>query len=205
MKIKSVIPKVTFILFNAIMIYYFIRGFLHPVETNFWLVRYGFLIILMELFCAPAILAIHEIKKKKRIELFGFLLIIILFPLLFSFGYGNYKVFLFFVLTILSKFFLIKSENYEKDVKLSVSVMIAFMIGAFLSSIFLTKTVNIFAHQQELFASVNGVFINNPVQILIWGVLYYLLLTIFQMFDLWKIESVGILGSETRFPTNKHS
>jgi len=183
------------------MIYYFIRGFLYPIETNFWLVHYGFPIIMMEFFSFFAIMMIPEIIATKKIKTIFALLIVILFAFAISFIFYSYWVFLFFILTILSKFFVVYTvEDYENETKLYVTMMIAFILSAFLALVF-SVFGNAFPIQQELLrnriietatrlkgSSIKGEIVDNPAYIVAWGVIYYIMLTLFQTFNLIKFQ-----------------
>lgn len=195
MDMKVFTSKAIFVIFNIVMIFYFIRGFLYPVETDFWLVHYGFPILIMEflgLFIFPMI---STIKEKKEMKNLVFLLIIVFFAFLISFISYNYVVFLFFVLTALSKFFLISnSGSQRKETRLMISIMAALIIGSFLALLF-SGIGSGFPEQQELLRNrivetgtrhgetIGGEVVDNPAFIAVWGVLYYILLTVFQSFN----------------------
>lgn len=195
MDVKKFISRAIFVVFNLIMIYYFVRGFLYPSETDFWLVHYGFPILMMEFLGLFVVPMVSTIKRKKEIKSVFFLMLIVFLALGVSHVFYNYIIFLFFVLTVLSKFFLVRgSVNSEKETKLFISIAVALIIGAFLALLF-SSVGDSFHEQQELLrnkiietgtrdgSTISGEIVDNPAFIAAWGVLYYILLTVFVSFD----------------------
>ena len=202
MKIQSIISKIVFVVFNIVMIYYFIRGFLYPTESNFWLVHYGFPIIMMEFFGVFIVLMAPGIKQKETIKKSVFSISIVLFfALVITILFNNLWIFFYFALSMATKFFIVFSnDDYEKEVKLYVTIMIALILSAFLALIF-SGIGHSFPYQQELLrnkiietttrikgSSVSGEIVDNPSYILSWGVIYYILLTIFHTFNLIRFQ-----------------
>jgi hypothetical protein len=200
MNIKEILSKLFFIIFNITTIIYFIKGYFYPLETNFWLIHWGFPIIMMEFFSIFVMFIVPAIKLKIETKTLTPLLIIVIFVGIISFLSNNYKIFLFFILTILSKFFIdYYSIDYENNMKLYVSVIVALIFSAILAAIF-SGIGNNFPIQQDLLknkfietstrygGSIKGNIVENPAIIALWGLLYYLLLTIFQTFNMVKFQ-----------------
>lgn len=194
MKLQDIFSKGVFIVFNLVMIIYLIRGFFYPVESNFWLVQWGLPIMIMEFFSIFGVFSVLSLKKKREIKTFFGLLAVILFAILIGFRFNNYMVILFFILTLLSKFFITTTDHYEKETKIYASIAIAFLLSIFLAVIF-SKAGYFFPAQQELLRNtmiergiLEGDFVENPAFLLAWGVCYYILLTIFQTFKIIRFK-----------------
>ena len=141
-------------------------------------------------------LTIPKIRKVSELKPLFILLIVVAFALGISFIFNNYMLFLFFVFSTLSKFILVKDmNNIKTQSKLKVLIGISLIFSALLS-IFLSGIGNNFPEQQELLrnkiietgtrhgGSISGEIVDNPAFILLWGVLYYFLLTVFQSFSI---------------------
>jgi hypothetical protein len=189
--------SVIFVLFNAFMIYYFIRSFLYPVETNFWLIHSGVPLLLMEFIFIFIILIfirliLKAIPKKGTIFVIS---LAFLFALTTSITFHNFMLFLFFIGSILSKFLLIKiSKDNEKESYLYLYGLIAtlFVLSAFLALIF-SGIGNYFPEQEKLLSKeiipiVPSDNMDAPAFFSAFGVLYYILLIAFHRFDLEKFS-----------------
>ena len=212
MNIQKNISKGIFILFNVIIILSFIRGYFYPVESNFWLVSFGIPILVIEFVSLLVILIIPRIKwdKKmlKRSNSKGKMHPILALVLIVSFGivvcalYKNYLLFLFLILSLLSKLILINKENYGEHEKFAVLMMtsiiiaflLAFICGGIVGKYFPDQQkllIDEMVKQQGTFEDVGDEGVRktiNPMAVFICGILYYILLTIFNTFNIIRYE-----------------
>lgn len=199
-----------FVLFNLVMIYYFIKGFNLPIETNFWLIRFGLPLIILELFTPILVMFIPDIIIGKKFDIKSCYksMIVVGLSLFFSFllvySFSNSFILIIFILSFVSKFFLIFSNSNINELKnrfyfifiLALTLILAFIVSGFLnySGIEQQYMINYFTEiaygiRQSLsflpFFLVNSPvnFFNKPLMIFLWAVFYFIFISIFYLFE----------------------
>jgi len=175
---------------------YFIYSFFFPVETDFWLMRNGFPIMILEFLTPIVILIIGKYHGKEtgfkstgttsKEGLMVALLVVCIAALIVSFSVSNLLLFGYFLLSVILKFINSKSKidmRIEgRGVFFTVVMWGVSMISAVpFSGIFLLFPSKIAEHVnflKTLPGEHAGAIIDNPGLLVMWGTIYFLLLSI---------------------------
>ena len=215
------LSKTIFVLFNLIMIGYFAYGFLFPKESDFWLVTTGFPIILLEFLTVFVVFTGADSfnnRRSKRQKSLSLLVLLGLFLTAFGFCFSignNPLLFGYFVLSSAVKIFRLKDElafirsnpagirtNSSDSLKAIGYSAAAIIFGAIIA-VPLSFFAIFFPAQQGLLrealvqnvertgGTISGIVVDNPGFIACWGILYFLLLLLFELFpNFIKFESI---------------
>jgi len=100
------------------MIFYFYNGLLNPVETDFWIVKYGIPIIFLELLSLFGYILSSGVIESRSTEgspvFLFFLGLIIVFAFAISFLF-NILLFFYFLISLIIKFFALRYSKNEND------------------------------------------------------------------------------------------
>ncbi len=186
------------LVFNFLVIYYFAYGFLFPEETGFWLIHYGFPVILLEFFSVFTILSLPLLLDKREAGT-GLMLVFTSFALVFVITIlFNPPVFIYFVVSTGLKFIALKQGKWEaaETAKRVAITGFAIVISAVLAIGLSPIIGNAFPGQQEALryriteaaaqqgGAISGEIVDNPAYIAVWGILYFLIVTVLEIFPL---------------------
>ena len=193
MKNKKIIKKISFFAFSFIMIIFFFVGLAYPEETDFWLVKYGFTLLILEVVSSGFLIFSLPSLSKKKIDLF--LIIGFIFYLGFALPFAAYSNILlvpYFIVSGSIKYFYFNKKDVKDELRRRIGTIFftAFsfsfsIVCALLLSPLLT---NIFPTQIELLKNVfvnlgggSGDIAENPGIIALWGVFYFVFLMLFDL------------------------
>lgn len=194
------LDKLITLLFNLSLSGYFVYSFLYPIETNYWLVQSGFLIIFLEFFSFFVTLSTTQILGKKSGWSFGGspwagIIIPAILAFFMCFAFDNLLLFGYFILTSAVKAF----SLYNKKDAISEGTNIAYSVVVFIISIFIAyplSFISIFFPEQNLIyqeffellpGKHSGSIVDNPFLIVSWGVIYFTISALLAFLNLPKI------------------
>ena len=121
----QLLSKIPFLLFSAAMILFYYTGLAFPEETNFWLVSYGFPILMLEFLGICVIVLLLSIINKenqKRMPILG-LIVIMLMAFAFT-ALFNIILYLYFLISTGIKYVAFKKfrtlQRLPNELELSV-------------------------------------------------------------------------------------
>jgi len=205
MQIKRFVSLIPFLIFCVIMISFFYNGFLYPIESDFWIVRFGIPILVFELCSIFVILFFLSITGEDKSFNWAIFLSTFVFPLFFCFAVSFfYNIFLFpyFLLSIFIKYLgFRKIKNFDDFPGLtitSLSLLFSMVIGGVFES-YLSKS---YPAQSEII--VDYIINNMPVEgdntitgsfVVLFGFFYFsfqiIFTLIYEIFHNKKRKSAG--------------
>jgi len=166
MQIKRVISLIPFFVFSIIMISYFYNGFINPIETDYWIVRFGIPIIFFELcslFCIIFLLSITGEGKSFNWPIF---LLTFLMPVSFCFIisiFYNLLFFLYFLLSIFLKYIGFRKSKDLNDFPVLTINSLSWLFSMMIAAFFGTIVSNAYKSQNDLI--INNIVSNIPASV----------------------------------------
>jgi len=191
MKIIRVISMIPFLIFCSIMILFFYNGFLYPIVTDFWIVRYGIPVLIFELCSIFMIFFLLSITSKEKKFTWLIFIFFFIMPIIFSFFLTyifNIYMFPYFLLSIFIKFIVFRkideSHDFTGVIITILSIPLSMAIGAIFNSMILDR----FPYQSGLINSYMDSLakssgnMNNPAGFFaLWGIFYFSFLILFTL------------------------
>ena len=171
METRQIRSKISLWIFSVVMILFYYMGLAYPKQTDFWLVRYGFLILFFEFLSLFVIVLVLMMAGEEDITLKPFKWIhtnwipifflgLIIFMAFAASSIFNFLVFPYFLLSIAIKYFAFKKINTVKgtDEKMIgvlrgvLASMLSLCPALFLPIPFLSTVRDTFSHQTDILA-----------------------------------------------------
>jgi hypothetical protein len=196
--VKQIRFRGSFWLFCIAMIFLYYRGLSHPVESGYWLARFGFAILILEFFSVFVVIALLEITDKasyRRASGVPIFVIVIVTLLAFAFCWlADIWSFVYFLVAIPMKFIAFRrlettAESRERF--RSAIVTGSAIVSSALVAALLTKKYESAFHAQAQLLGQYLVDSNSPLAVQttqgflvfigFWGVLHFLLSILFDV------------------------
>jgi len=177
------------------MVFLYYTGLINPKPTDFWLIRYGFPILILEFLSVFSILILPNLINngfKDKVSLYVlFTILLMAFVLTINI---NIFLFLYFILSIFIKYFVFKKQKvsvgFMNDFKGIMVTTFAFLTSLSLAFVFSSSLINIYPDQieilkqfiiEEVKVNIKGEIFNNPSLVALWGMLHFAFLFIFTL------------------------
>ena len=170
-------------------------SFFYPVESDFWLIKNGFLILIIEFFSLFIIVFLSDFwqERQSRSEhktihpLVGLCAVLLMTSIIII--VFNPLLLLYFLVSIGVKFFRFRSETSRSTIAMNQVYSVIFLVlSAFatllFSQIMLSFSDQIIAYRsffESLPGKMSGAVVDNPGFIAMWGFFYFIFLSIFEL------------------------
>jgi len=192
MEIKKLMNKIPFWLFCIIMTISFFIGVSYPEETQFWIVRNAYPIILFELLSLFTTVFIFGFRIYKSIVAIGFVLLMSVGIAYYIASNFNIWLMPYFLISLVVKYIASKKiESISKLSKLLDNTMInsiPYLFSVFIALIFSSAFQNVFTKQIRLIFEFEKEFLekNDFSQqgfslVVLWGIIYFVFAFIFDI------------------------
>jgi len=201
MYIKPYLKMIPFIVFNLILVIFYIRSILYPVETDFWLIKFGIPILGFEMYgimigilvygyLIPELLKKHETIKKIGLISAGlfFIIMFIISAYAYALDFNNIVLFYYFFLLISVKYFSYGIVRADKKRTNEILILAfknygIFILAAFIGLLSFLLFPDFMPEQSEILRqAANNPNLNAPYSNAIVGISYFSLLIIFEIF-----------------------
>jgi hypothetical protein len=215
MKIKRLFSKIPLWIFCIVMIIFFYAGLAYPIQTDYWLVKNGIIIMILEfisIFSTIILLSASsaEAEKKLGVQVSGLLaeklprkvnywiiFVVIMIMALFFTSFYNIWLFFYFLVSNGIKFFGFKQMKITKQINDSVrafgvtiislilSAIIGFISSFFIGIFFHDQLDLLYDYQKSIFSGFAAIEV-----FAMWGILYFALLIFFDWYaDYWETKT----------------
>lgn len=169
-------------IFTASMAVYFIYSFLLPTETNFWLVREGFQILFIESFLTLAISAVLVSRAKVSDSTIDITLIAVIAFATLAIIVTNPWNLIYLAFSLIAKEEKLKNKNNVEIEESKIgSIILILILGVPASMALGQQLTGSFPEQSQAYITYmhstgrfSGEGFDNPISIVIWGVILYL-------------------------------